>query len=200
MQVEFIAPYPYERLERSLKGIIQGARRVDAAVAFVTRSGVALVRQYLRSHGLGSARLVASVRFPTDLVELANLEEAFPGTVFLHTGFQTPQEEKAERGQFHSKVVLIERDQTERCIVIGSHNWTQNALEGHNLEAGVIIHCQESDSIVAQVREHIEACARRSEPFSPKSLRFYQAIQRDLHRGIGPGSQEAEDFPGFEHL
>ncbi len=143
---------------------------------------------------------MASVRFPTDLKELAKLEDDYPGTVFLHTGFQTPKEDRADRGQFHSKVVLLEMDGAERCIVLGSHNWTANALEGYNLEAGMIIRCQENEPIVAQVRAHIEACVRRSEAFSRQRLRFYETIQRDLHRGIGPGSPDSEDFPGFEPM
>ena len=54
------------------------------------------------------------------------------------------------------------------------------------------------DPIVREVREHIEGCVGRSEPFSPKRLRFYQAVQRDLEKGTGPGGQENEDFPGFQ--
>ena len=40
----------------------------------------------------------------------------------------------------------------------------------------------------------------RSEPFAFNRLRFYEAVQRDLHKGIGPGSQESENFPGFEPM
>lgn len=87
-----------------------------------------------------------------------------------------------------------------RCIVVGSHNWTENALEGYNLEAGVLIRCDERDSIVGEVRAHIDACDQRSERFERKRLRFYGAVQRDLHRGVGPGGQESEDFPGFEEV
>ncbi len=68
----------------------RGQRTGDAAVAFVTTPGVAVLCQYLKAHPPGPARLVASVRFRTNLTELAHLEEDYPGTVFLHTGFQTP--------------------------------------------------------------------------------------------------------------
>jgi len=200
MRFEFVDAYPYRRLEPDLQALVLGARRLDAAVAFVTRPGVALLRQYLKTQRAGSARLVASVRFPTDLQELANLEDDYRGTVFLHTGFQTPTEKGADRGQFHSKVTLLELDGTERCIVLGSHNWTGNALHGHNMEAGIILRCQETDPIVAQVRQHIEACARRSEAFVRQRLRFYETIQRDLHRRIRPGGTDSEDFPGFESM
>lgn len=200
MQIDFFAPYPYHALAPDLEALMLGALRLDVAVAFVTRRGVALLRRCLKAHSAGSARLVASVRFPTDLRELANLEDDFPGTVFLHTGFETPQEKGADRGQFHSKVALLELGDTERCIVLGSHNWTENALYGHNMEAGMILRCQESDPIVSQVRQHIDACVRRSESFSRKRLRFYQTIQRDLHRRTSPGGTDSEDFPGFEPM
>ena len=202
MNLQFFDSYPYRPLEPDLQALVLGARRVDAAVAFVTRSGVAFLRQYLKSHPSGKARLVASVRFPTNLQELANLEDDYPGTVFLHTGFQLPVEDDGDRGQFHSKVVLLEMPGKERCIVVGSHNWTQNALEGYNMEAGIILRCQETDPIVAEVRRHIEACAtaRGTEPFSRQRLKFYETIQCDLHRRIGPGSADSEDFPGFEPM
>jgi hypothetical protein len=81
MFFEFFDSYPYRPLGTELKPLLLGARRADAAVAFVTRPGVALLRQYLKTHPSGTARFVASVRFPTDLDELANLEEDYPGTV-----------------------------------------------------------------------------------------------------------------------
>jgi hypothetical protein len=202
MRVEFFDSYPYRALEPNLQALALGARKVDAAVAFVTRPGVAFLRQYLKSHPPGKARLVASVRFPTNLPELANLEDDYPGTVFLHTGFQFPVEDDGDRGQFHSKVVLLEMPGTERCVIVGSHNWTQNALQGYNIEAGMVLRCQETDPIVAQVRHHIEACATApgTEPFSRQRLKFYETIQCDLHKRIGPGSTDSEDFPGFEPM
>ena len=70
------------------------------------------------------------------------------------------------------------------------------------MEAGMILRCQETDPIVAQVRQHIEACATApgTEPFSRQRLKFYETIQRDLHRRIGPGSTDSDNFPGFEPM
>ena len=75
MQATFFDSYPYRPLEPDLQALAVGARRIDAAVTFVTRSGVAFLRQYLKSHPSGKARVVASVRFPTSPRELANLED-----------------------------------------------------------------------------------------------------------------------------
>jgi hypothetical protein len=111
--------------------LLAAAHRVDAAVAFVTRPGVALLREYLKTHARRSGRLIASVRFPTDLPALANLEDEFPGTVRLHLGFKKPEEAAAERGQFHSKVLLLEMDATSRCIVVGSAQRRRCGQECH---------------------------------------------------------------------
>jgi len=61
MNLQFFDSYTYRTLEPDLQSLMLGARRLDAAVALVTRSGVALLRQYLKTHRPGSARPVASV-------------------------------------------------------------------------------------------------------------------------------------------
>ncbi len=53
MQIDLVAPYPYETLSPSLKDMIRGARRVDAAIAFVTKAGADLLRAYLDSQPSG---------------------------------------------------------------------------------------------------------------------------------------------------
>ena len=73
MNLQFFDSDPYRPLCSDLQTLALGARRVDAAVAFVTRPGVAFLRQYLKSRPSVEARLIASVRFPTNLPELANL-------------------------------------------------------------------------------------------------------------------------------
>lgn len=198
MHVELFDSYPHSAFEPKLRSLVASATRLDAAIAFVTPGGTAVLREFLRRAEPGSARLVASVRYPTNILHLADLAERMPDNVFIHTGFKTPEEEKADRGQFHSKIALIEYPDERRCIVVGSHNWTENALAGHNLEAATIIHCEASDPIVEQVRTHIEMCVHRSEPFDPSRVRFYQTVQRDLHPSKPPAV--SEDFPGFEPL
>jgi hypothetical protein len=198
MPIEFFDDEPQQQFEPELRRLMAGAHRVDAAIAFVTAHGARVLGDTLNANPQLACRLVVSVRFPTNLTEVARLADRTPGRVFIHTGFRDPREEGAERGQFHSKVVLIERDADQRTIIVGSHNWTQNALAGHNLEAATIIHCREGEPFLAGVREHIERCIRQSEPFDPLRLRFYQAVQADLQppKPLLP----SDDFPGFEWL
>jgi hypothetical protein len=55
MQVQFCDAYPFRPQEPVLRPLLAAAHRVDAAVAFVTRPGVALLREYLSSDDLRRA-------------------------------------------------------------------------------------------------------------------------------------------------
>jgi hypothetical protein len=104
MNIEFVHAYPFEELAPRLRALFEGAQRVEGAIAFVTQYGVDLWLEILHAVEPPSARLVVSVRFPTNLAALCRLEPRMNGNLFIHTGYQEPREEHAERGQFHSKV------------------------------------------------------------------------------------------------
>jgi hypothetical protein len=50
LNLKLFDSYPYHSLEPDLQALVLGARRADAAVAFVTRPGVAFSRQYVKTH------------------------------------------------------------------------------------------------------------------------------------------------------
>ena len=70
MSIEFIDAYPFEDLAPRLRTLLQGARRVEGAIAFVTQYGVDLWLEILHAAEPPDARLVVSVRYPTDLAAL----------------------------------------------------------------------------------------------------------------------------------
>lgn len=198
MNIEFFDAYPFAEMGTRLRELYRGARRVEAAIAFVSAYGVERWLELLQAPEPPEARLVVSVRFPTQLAALCRLEPRMAGNLFIHTGYDEPLEKYADRGQLHSKVVLIDYGNGECAAVVGSHNWTEYGLRGVNLEAGVVIHCGSSEPIARQIRQHIDECAARSERFDPKRLRYYATIQAALQ--VGPASPESDDFEGFEAL
>src|SRR5262245_7478268 len=108
MEIEFVDAYPFEELQPRLRDLLKGARRVEAAVAFVTRFGAERWLELVNAPERPEKMLVVSVRFPTALADLCRLEPKMSGKLFIHTGYSEPREEHAERGQFHSKLVVIE--------------------------------------------------------------------------------------------
>ncbi|MGH7171960.1 MAG: phospholipase D-like domain-containing protein [Gemmataceae bacterium] len=193
MNVELHSETPDLPIVPRLTELVKDATRVDIAVAFVTAFGADAIQAIVHQmKGQPDVHLLVSVLFPTDLHAIARLSEKID--VQVHRG-RAEIDEKLHY-QFHSKLILVERKGQPRTIVVGSHNWTANGLDGGNLEASLIVDCVESDLVVGQTRGHIEACRRVSEPFSPINMPVYEAIQREYHPHVG--STTLTNFPGFE--
>ena len=111
------------------------ARRVDAAVAFVTRAGVDLAHREIDTSRCDVC-IVTSVRWPTDIRAVAELAIRWPNAVWIHLAGDSPHEKFGDKYQMHSKAIAIE-GQGEFTGFVGSHNWTFAALDGLNLEATV---------------------------------------------------------------
>jgi HKD family nuclease len=193
MKVELHSENPGQSLRPRIAELIKDATLVELAVAFVTGRGVDAILGIVEElKDKAKVRLIVSVLFPTNLDRIALLAEKIE--VYVHLGYANQAEEL--HGQFHSKIVYIERHGKSRTVVVGSHNWTRNGLDGGNLEASLVVDCAEGDPIVAQTREHIESCRRLSERFSRQRLPLYQAIQREFHPSAGSSNEMV--LPGFQ--
>jgi hypothetical protein len=164
-------------------------------VAFVTRPGVRTFLKLVPSESVRrNSRFVASIRWPTDLDALGQLAEKMPGRVYIHRGYFLPEETNHDRSLMHSKTVYIESSLGDVHVLVGSHNWTGQALDGNNLEASVHVQCPSTDPFAGEIRTHIDRCVAESEVFDLARLEDYKAIQLALHGG--PDDLEGEDF-GF---
>jgi len=171
------------------------ARRVEAAVAFVTRAGVDLAHREIDTSRC-DVRIVTSVRWPTNIKAVAELTTRWPNAVWIHLAGNSPQEKSGDKYQMHSKTIAIEGPNGSFTGFVGSHNWTFTALDGLNLEATVEVSCHTSDSFAIDLRSHIEACIAESEPFDPNQVEEYLAIQRALH--LGPPADPNDGFDDFD--
>jgi len=183
MDIELYSEHPHRPLGQRLSELVKDGTSIDIAVAFVSQAGaeaIQLIKDQLTDRV--PVRLVVSVLFPTDLDAIARLAHRIE--VWIHLGYEEAEEKL--HGQFHSKILFIERSNQSRVIVVGSHNWTKNGLEGVNLEASLVVTCEEADLIVRQTREHILACRSSSkcELFNPSRLALYKEIQRRYHSTV----------------
>ncbi len=191
MKVQLLHPLPHTPLRDVLAPLFLNASRVEAAVAFVTKPGVRTFLELVASDSLRkNTRFVASIRWPTDLNALAELAAKMPGRIFIHRGYFLPEEINHDRTLMHSKTVYVESSTGDVHVLVGSHNWTGQALDGNNLEASVQIECSKDDAIASQLRTHIDRCIAESEVFDPSRLEDYKAIQVALH-----GSPDGPDEP-----
>jgi PLD-like domain len=172
------------------------AKRVEAAVAFVTRAGVDLAHREIDTSRC-DVRIVTSVRWPTNIKAVAELASRWPNAVWIHLAGNSPQERSGDKYQMHSKAIAIDGQNDSFTGFVGSHNWTFTALDGLNLEATVEVSCHTSDSFAIDLRSHVEACVAESEPFDPNQVEEYLAIQRALHVGPADPNDGFDDFDKY---
>lgn len=175
---------PHQPLRPRLTQALRESVHVQAAVAFVTKAGVDLVQDAVPN--TVPMRLVASVRWPTDLDALSTLAQRRPNSIWLHLAGADPEEVSADKYQMHSKALLLKYDGPAFRAFVGSHNLTSAALDGINLEATIEVETQSEQGFVADLQSHLDACFEESEPFDPAKLDLYKLIQSRLHKGPPP--------------
>jgi hypothetical protein len=190
-------PNPKERFRKTLDHALGSASTADAAVAFITKSGVEFFSSWVTKLGPDRCRLTTSVQFPTDLDALCRLSASLKDRLHIHLGSKTPQEKLSWASPLiHSKILQVANGSGHTFTFIGSHNWTAPALDGVNLEASVCIECEPEDSFASDVKTHLDACFAASVPFDPADLQFYKALQRDYFpkRPEQPEREEMDEF------
>lgn len=196
MHVELLHPVPHTPLHATLGAVFRTASRVQLAVAFLTGPGASTFLRLVPAGKVRAAsRVAASIRWPTNLDALAQLSAQMPGGVYLHRGLLLPEETNHDRPLMHSKVAYVEHAGSDEVdVLVGSHNWTGQALDGNNLEATVRVRCPGSDPFAADTRRHLDACFAESELFDAARLDDYKAIQAALHGGPPRDQGDAAGF------
>lgn len=195
MQTELHSSSPHDPIRGHIAQALATAKRVDAAVAFITRAGVDFAHRHIDTSHC-ELRIVTSVRWPTNIRAVAELATRWPNAVWIHLAGNSPHEKLGDKYQMHSKAIAIEDADEAFTGFVGSHNWTFAALDGLNLEATVEVSCRASEPFATDLRGHIDACVGESEPFDPSQVDAYLAIQRALYPG--PPPDYADDFDDFD--
>ena len=163
-------------------------------MAFITQRGVELFQGLKPLDPRPDLRLVASVRWPSDLDALQKLAADWPGSVWLHLCGNSPRERAGDRFQMHSKIVYVEHPGQPVDAFIGSHNLTAAALDGINDEASVHLRCHPKNAVAQQIREHIDCCRNEAEQFDPFRMPLYRQAQIAFQNGLRSYGDGVEGF------
>src|SRR5438874_2047722 len=106
----------------------------------------------------------------------------------------TDQGRKEPPCLLHSKMLLFwSKDRTAE-LWVGSHNWTNRAIHGLNVEASLVLRLKDSSGLFAAAAEYLSRMKSISEPFDVAKVDFYKEMQRKMSQGLAPVIElEAED-------
>ena len=141
------------RFYQDISNIIEQRGRLDFAVAFITESGLSLVRDILEGklESGSPIRLLVDLKEgatdPTALWSLVALARDYPGSLFLKA--YVPNQ-----GILHSKVFINEEGEYA-TLISGSANLSEAALT-LNVEHGLKVVGEPSDIVISEARQEFE--------------------------------------------
>jgi len=155
-----------------------GTESFRGAVCFFTRAGFLLLRRHATVLNRPDSFFVASVDYPTNLEALKELHGIAPGHTYIHLGGATPEEIRVSRALMHSKILLAANSEQQR-LWVGSHNFTGQAIEGGNIEAGIELTGDRNSQPIRDASAHLEVCRATAELFDPAQMERYKQIQNE---------------------
>jgi len=94
----------------------------------------------------------------------------------------------------HTKMLLFVNTDRTGELWVGSHNWTNRALLGLNVEASLVVRLRDSSPLFISASEYLHRIRSVAEPFDPARIQFYKDTQRRMKNGFNPVIElEAED-------
>lgn len=168
MKIELIPNLSLIPSERSVKEcfyqLLETCQSIMGCTGFWTLS---INDAFLRKNNIGTSPLLNALKrpqsffctditYPTDIDIIAQYVEAGGAEVYIHKFRENPETYTKNTGLLHSKILLFNINEDDAEIWIGSHNFTNAALGGGNLEASVSIQCKKTDDIYVSIYKYLE--------------------------------------------
>ncbi|MFH0759844.1 MAG: hypothetical protein V2B15_21325 [Bacteroidota bacterium] len=185
-----------------LSEMFQNATAIRFSIAFVSEAGFQRIKRILdfsRMHNINSYGVIG-IHHPTNIDTVNLLNDLTEGRIYIFKLYEKNIVENIHRHLLHTKLIVADYKNGIASIYIGSHNWTENALSGPNLESGIIVDCYKKDFIYKQICMHIEECRKLSGAFDKEQIALYKLIQKHLHENIGRPEKPKIDFTKDQSL
>jgi hypothetical protein len=176
------------------------AERLQAAVAFWTvneRLFDASLAEVLKHE---ESFLCADVHLPTDIDALASL--AATGANIRIYAEEIPTYTASGRKEppalLHAKMLLFFMKDGTAELWVGSHNWTNRAILGLNVEASLVVTLREGAPLLTQAAGYLDRVRAISDAFDPANVEFYKQLQRPASVDVAHVIElEADDAEAF---
>ena len=145
---------------------------------------------------------------PTNIDEICKLADK-TGNLYFYTKSlvrDTSTEKSESKNLLHSKILLFDLPNNLASIWIGSHNWTDRALLGKNIETSLELSLDRNSDIYKEVKVLLSRIKSDCHRIIPNSKRIYDNTQRKensllyLHSNIREDQEIPLTSKPFIHL
>lgn len=190
LDIELIPSVEHSSIKKRLEASLDKCQNVKGAVAYWTidTDFVRGLAEVLKREG---SYYCIDIHKPTNIDYLANFKE-LGSNIFLHDYELKSNSENYElQTQYkkfhllHSKIILFELPDNNVEIWIGSHNFTQRAICGANIESSIIIRTNQNSKIYDDVSKYLTFIKNNCIPFDTNDVDFYKLLQGQHEEDTG---------------
>ena len=203
IDVAFLPPWGTPEIRKRLLRTLQKANAMRGAVAYWTVTadflGPLLAGRLAGPHGF----ICVDIHLPTDLDELARLARS-GADVRVYCGEIPTRSVNNKREPpylMHAKTLLFWMPDRTAELWVGSHNWTNRALLGLNVECALVLRLKDCGPLFSDAVDYLEKVRNLCSQLDPSRLEFYKQLQRDLAEKTvpfveleGPEAQSLQDI------
>ncbi len=198
LAVEFLPPLPEQQISARLLDLLGQAACARGLFAYWT-----LPSDWVPDTHLPALQapgfLCLDIHAPTSIDDLADLKSRGVN-VFLHLFDIAGQTEQAGMPALpphlmHAKMLLLDMPDGTAVLWTGSHNATNRAMYGINVEASVLLTLDRSSQVYLDAEAFVEAVRGKCQAFDGTLVDYYKWLQGLDHGDFVIEMEDAEDRP-----
>ena len=147
--------------------------------------------------------VAVDVHLPTDIDVLASLAAAAANLRIYAEEIPTLSGDgrREPPALLHAKMLLFTLKDGTSSLWVGSHNWTNRALLGLNVEASLVVTLAADSRLLAEASTYLDHARAISSAFDPSQADYYKQLQRMIPVETAPVIElEADDGEAFGDL
>jgi hypothetical protein len=173
---------------------LKKADKAFCSVAFFTLGGRTDLLDAAAWRAFNNGWICVDLHFPTNLKNMKNIYDQHSVPFFLHLDKIQIGAKKSDYGRsssvynvpdglLHSKLLLIDYPDQSSEVIVGSHNWTINALTGYNIEQSVCIRDKTDSPLIKGFRDILQDIKSKCKFFDTRKLNYFLNLQKEAYGG-----------------
>jgi hypothetical protein len=187
LQAEIVPLTSNPDIRQRLACSIETAVCICAAIAYWTVTPTFVSGELPRLLAKQDSFLCVDIHYPTDIDQLDPLAKN-GANVLVHLRELGSRTELQNKGMpehlMHAKLLLFDMPDGTAELWSGSHNWTQRALVGPNLEASLVLTIRQNSEIYRQARATLDSIRSFCSRYRPELRDYYKWLQGGAVEGV----------------
>lgn len=196
LEINLLPAWDSPNVRAMLKSVLSRSQLLQAAIAYWTVNDTMFGSCLPRALSHDSGFLCVDLHPPTDVDALASLVRQGSHVRLYCEDISTYTDDGRKEPPYllHTKMLLFWSNDRTAELWIGSHNWTNRAILGLNVEASVVLRLRDSASLFCASANYLEKIKAISDDFDLSKVDFYKQLQRNMSEKTVPVIElEAKD-------